>query len=166
MIDYMIIRGPIGAGKTSVAERLSNVIAADHHTFFVEFDLFRRKLGIGDPIYKNRNRGTVLLAKRMNELMEDGFLPVVEGVFYESNISYLINNVRGSGFLLKLMAPLDVCIERDKERIYSRGIERVVPVWNILQDPMVGELVIDTNDRAIDEVVADIYAHFRSQVSS
>ncbi|MEK6963590.1 MAG: hypothetical protein AABX70_04130 [Nanoarchaeota archaeon] len=167
MIDYVLIRGPIGVGKTSVAKRFSNLLSLDcYPSFFIEFDRFRRELGIGEPTYLNKRVGTFLLVERMNQLIQKGSLPVVEGVFYEGNMNHLRRNITGLALLIKLMAPLDICIERDQRRTYPRGVERVVPVWNSLQHTVVSEVSINTETRTIEEIVDDVYLHFKSVCST
>ncbi len=164
MLDYIFIRGPIGVGKTSVSRSLYDRLRLNYYNpFLLEFDRFRNENVEEQITDLNQQRAVELLVHKLNDLIESRCIPIIEGVFYQPElVSYLLNNVYGKSLRIKLFAPVDVCVERNQNRRFSREEFRVVNTWELLQQDEQGEMVIQTQDRTIEHVVDEIFGCFKS----
>ena len=132
MTFFVIIRGPLGCGKTTVAKRLSKNINAKY--FSVDQVLEEKNLDkdweqgyISQKSFKKANEIMVELTKK---ILERGNPVVFDGNFYwKSQIKDLINRLDFKNYIFTLNAPLKVCINRDKKRDKTYGEKAVREVY-------------------------------------
>jgi len=124
MSYYIIIRGPLGCGKSTISEELSKRINGKH--FAIDRVLDDNNLD-GD---KEEGYISQKSFKKANELACTGAIPllqqgtpvVFDGNFYwKSQVDDLIERVDFPHSVFTLRAPLSVCIERDSKRDKTHG---------------------------------------------
>jgi predicted kinase len=158
MSDYVIIRGPLGVGKTTVAARLAQALDA----YVVSIDELLEELGsvtweegyISQRSFRAANR---LAAERGRRSLQSGRSVIFDGNFYwKSQIEDLIHRLPFAHRVFTLRAPLKVCRDRDRARAKPLGGTATREVYRKSTEFTYGT-PIDAN-RPLDEVVAEIQA--------
>ena len=109
---YLIIRGPLGSGKSTVAEALASALRGK----VVHLD------GLADKNWDGGSasmflRGNVALERRARPLLAKGIPVIFDGCFYwKSQIRDLEARLPFPHETFTLKVPLSVCIERDRRR--------------------------------------------------
>lgn len=128
---YVLLRGPLGVGKTTVAERLAREIRGE----YISIDRILDERGLESwyrGYYSQRSffRANAFAAKRAREPLDQGTTVVFDGNFYyKSQIEDLIRRLDYPHFVFTLKAPLRVCIDRDRRRSPSLGPESARAVY-------------------------------------
>ncbi len=133
MVFYVVIRGPLGIGKSTVSERLAKVIGAE----YVSVDRILDEPGVeewDDEVghYSERCflRTSELAADRARTFLERGTPVIFDGNFYwRSQIEDLVVRLGSPHHVFTLKAPLDLCVERDSQRDPSHGREATESVY-------------------------------------
>ena len=119
----MVIRGPLGVGKSTVSEQLARRIGAEH----VAIDRILEEHGLEewdeDRIsLRSFLRANEIAAKRARGFVENATPVVLDGNFYwREAIEDLLDRLRFPHYVFTLEAPLGVCIARDAERPPTRA---------------------------------------------
>lgn len=154
----VIIRGPLGIGKTTISKLLSGKLNAKY--FSVDQILAQNKLDIVDEKIGCISEDNFLKANQIiiQNILKDNQSTVVDGNFYYQNqIENLIQNTSLKSFVFTLTAPLETCIKRDSQRPKSLGIGATTAVYNLVSKFNFGE-IIDITELTIKESVQNIYS--------
>ena len=124
MCYFIIIRGPLGVGKTTIAKGLADKLGGVHIS--IDKVLAKHKLdkvsGRCIPL-KNFIKANEIVIPKVRKLLESKVV-IFDGNFYhKQQITHLIKKLRYPCFVFTLKAPLKVCIERDKcrKKVYGEG---------------------------------------------
>ncbi len=124
MSYFVIIRGPLGCGKSTIAEKLAKKIKAEYiaiDRILDEHDLTKDKEA-GYISQKSFKKANEIITPRAKKLLEKGTPIVFDGNFYwKSQIDDLLKRLDFSHYIFTLKAPLEVCIERDRKRSKTHG---------------------------------------------
>ena len=161
MSYFIIIRGPAGAGKTTISKELAKKINAD----VIHYDKIMKKLGFdyiqGDkwiPLHKFIEADKVMIPK-FQEKLKQGKVLILEGNFYhKEQIEDLVKNLNYLNFVFTLKADLGECIKRDKKRDAEIGEENTTDVFSLVSDFDYGT-IIDTNNKTLADIVKEIISH-------
>jgi predicted kinase len=131
MVFYIVVRGPLGVGKTTVAQTLGQAIRAKHisiDSILYECDLEEWEGGyLSEKSFLEANEFAV---KRAREILDMGTPVIFDGNFYwKSQIDDLISRLDYPHYVFTLRAPLGVCIERDSQRHNPYGTESARDVY-------------------------------------
>ncbi len=154
MSYFVIVRGPLGAGKTTVAGALAGavgaeVIAVDEILESWTWD------GGSEALFLRAND---VVAERALPILTRGQPVVVDGNFYwASAIEDLLARLPFPHAVFSLDVPLAACIERDRRRPLSYGEEAVRAVFEKVR-PVVWEETVDGSG-SVDETVRAIRSH-------
>jgi len=148
----IIIRGPLGIGKTTVAKTLANKINAK----YVSIDKILEKEGLdkvdkklGKIPLKNFISVNKIISKIKNKRL------VVDGnCYYKEQIDDLIKRLKNCK-VFTLKASIDVCINRNngRKKVYSETAARAV--HNLVSCFEYG-VSINTENKTKDEVIEEI----------
>ncbi|MFH1649822.1 MAG: AAA family ATPase [Candidatus Woesearchaeota archaeon] len=162
MAFYVVIRGPLGCGKSTIAKMLASELGAK----YFEVDRVLDEQGLT----KDKEEGYVSQRsfKKVNEIiasdatsaLELGATVVFDGNFYwKSQIEDLIERLDYPHFVFTLVAPLELCIERDKNRNKTHGEDAARAVYAKSTQFQYG-IPIDV-DKHLAECVSEIMTHIK-----
>lgn len=156
MGSLIIIRGPLGIGKTTIAKNLAKLLKARY--FSVDeilsknnLDHINEEIGcIPENNFLKVNKIIFSKIKSSNQSI------IVDGNFYYQNqIKDLINKIPLKSFAFTLFAPIEVCILRDSQRSNSYGKASVVAVYNLVSKFDYGQIIY-TSSLTIEETTETI----------
>jgi shikimate kinase len=156
MSYFVIIRGPLGIGKTTIAKILSRKLNAE----YISIDKVLEENGLDkednnffpeDFVKTNE----IVLSKVKKDLSR-GKIVVFDGCFYfKEQIEHLLKNLKFKHYIFTLKASLDECIKRDKLRKGSLGEKAAKDVFKLVSRFDYGT-IINTNNKTPEEVVSEI----------
>jgi len=159
MSYYVIIRGPLGIGKSTIAKELAKLLGADYIS--IDDILAEHKLDKVDPSEecipaKNFVKANELVIPKVKKELAKGKIVVFDGNFYhKEQIENLIKSLHFEHHEFTLKAPLKTCIERDSGRKRSYGPDAAAAVYAAVSRFDYG-ISIDTNKKTVEQVVKDI----------
>ncbi|MBW2995225.1 ATP-binding protein [Candidatus Woesearchaeota archaeon] len=160
MSYFIIIRGPLGSGKSTIAEKLAERIKAKYFSvdrILDEFGLTKFKEA-GYVSQKSFIKANEIAAERAKKFLDKNVLVVFDGNFYwKSQIEDLIKRLEYLHFVFTLKVPLEVCIERDRKRSKTHGEDAVIAVYKKSTEFSYGN-VIDAN-KSLDAVIEEIVSY-------
>lgn len=155
MGSLIIIRGPLGIGKSTVAKKLAKNISGDYISVdevLTEYNLDNIDEKEGCIPLKNFLKVNEYILPKIEQTIKNGISVVVDGNFYHRNqIEDLIKNFPRI-FIFTLMAPLDICLQRDSRRQKSYGTGATTAVYKLVSRFEYGK-VIDVSSKSVGETV-------------
>jgi len=152
MAYFVIIRGPAGVGKTTLAKKLAQKIKGE----VIHFDKVLRENGMkyvpGEKWVPEHHvlRANSIVLSHVKNCLEHNKNVIFEGNFYHlSQIEDLMEKLPYPHYIFSLHADVNVCILRDMKR-EGVGEQRVKDVYGLVNE--YGD-VIDTNNTTVDEVL-------------
>ena len=155
---FIILRGPLGCGKSTIARKLVDVLDAE----YVDMDKVLQEQSLdkvdekeGCIPAKNFIKANSVIIPWVKDKLQSGKIVVLDACFYHKEV---INDLvqclpyPHCGFTLK--APLEVCIERDSKRKKSYGEGAATAVHSLVSKFDYGT-VIDVT-KPLNEVMKDI----------
>lgn len=153
MSYYIIVRGPLGVGKTTISAALAKSIDA----VVVSIDQIADNEWDGGSVrlYVSANR---VAAERARSVLAHGTRVIFDGCFYwKTQIADLERRLPFPHEVFTLKAPLSVCIERDSRRKVVFGTEAAEQVYRKVTRFEYGVAIDATQD--IPKTVKEIRLH-------
>ncbi len=160
MTYYVIIRGPLGCGKTTIAQQIAKNIKAkyvaidrilDRHNLTKD----KEKGYISQKSFRKANE---IIAPQAKRWLRQGIPVIFDGNFYwKSQIDDLIERLDFPHYVFTLKAPLKVCIERDALRKKTHGKDAAMVVYKKSTEFTFGK-VIDVT-KPVGDVVTEIISY-------
>ncbi len=146
MAYLVVIRGPLGVGKTTIAHQLAQEISAHYISIdevLVENGLDRSS---GDFDVQDFIKANNFIIPRIKKKLSANQSVVLDGNFYFLEpIEQLVNEVPVPVHVFTLKAPLNVCILRDSQRDMSYGKEAATAVYDLVKRFDYGEAIDASN---------------------
>lgn len=125
MSYFIIIRGALGCGKTTISKKLANILKAEH----ISIDEVLDKAGLdvvdkkeGCIPAKNFIKSDNTLLPKISKKLAQGKIVILDGCFYhKEQIEHLIKKIKYPHYVFTLKTSVNMCIKRDKERKKSHG---------------------------------------------
>lgn len=145
----ILLCGPVGAGKTSIAKRLVERL---ENSSIISSEQFRRRA------YERMFREVERRLGRQRYL-------ILDATFYKEAYRRRIMelNLKGEKVLtVFLYCPLEICLKRNRER-GKPILERAVKIiWKEFERPENPDIYIDTSTSSIEEAVKTILCYLKS----
>ncbi len=162
MSYYIIIRGPLGIGKSTVSRNLANIL----NGAYVSVDDVLEENGLdqvdeneGKIPVKNFIKGNEIVLSKIKQYLDDGKVVIIDGNFYHrEQIEHFENNLPFKQYVFTLKAPLEVCIARDVGRKNSYGQDATTAVYNLVSAFDYGT-AIDTENKTVQQTVKNIISY-------
>lgn len=159
MTYFIIIRGPLGVGKSTIAKRLAEKLNGVH--ILIDKVLEENGLDQVDPDApcvpaENFIKADEIVLPEVKKQLENSKVVVFDACFYhKEHLDHLIQNLAYPHYVFTLKAPLEACIERDSQREKTHGKDSVIAVHKLVSRFDAG-IVIDTENKSVGEVVNEI----------
>jgi predicted kinase len=157
---YIIIRGPLGCGKSTISEELAQKLGAEH----ISMDRVLDDCNLTDDeedgyiSQKSFKKANEIIAPKAQKILEAGKTIIFDGNFYwKSQIEDLINRLEYPHQVFTLKAPLDVCIDRDSKRNKTPVEGAAKAVYKKSTEFEYGNVV--NVDRPLEECVEEILSY-------
>lgn len=161
--SVIIIRGPLGVGKTTLAKKLSERMEAklysvDDLVKEAGFDRIDPKLGC-IPLANFLAVQEDILQDVKKQLSKRSV--VIEGSFYyKDQIDFFFKGLQENPLVVTIKADLETCIARDLKRKPSFGVAAVTSIYNLVSKFDDG-LVLDIEGKPRDLIVETIQKWLR-----
>ena len=158
---YVIIRGPLGCGKSTISERLSKILNAKYFAVdkvLEEHDL-ENDWEAGYISQKSFKKANEIIAPQAQKILDSGKTVVFDGNFYwRSQIEDLISRLDFPHYVFTLKAPMEVCIQRDAHRNKTHGETAALVVYQKSTEFDYGTLIDVTKplQNCLDEIISDL----------
>jgi predicted kinase len=151
----ILIRGPLGVGKTTVARALTEQVGG----LYVSVDGILAEHGLdkveGECITaENFIKASKLALPQARQALSKSRAVIFDGNFYHrAQIDHLVDVLPGPHYAFTLKSPLTVCIDRDSKRprVYGTGAARAVR--NMVSRFDYG-VSIDTSEMTLEDAMA------------
>lgn len=158
MSYFIIIRGPLGCGKSTISRRLTKILNAE----YISIDELLEKNGLDkvDPKIgcipkENFIKVNKIVIPDARKALSNGIVVIFDACFYHKEpIEQLIRELKHPYYIFTLKAPLDVCIKRDFNRMKSLGETATRDVYKLVSRFDYGIIINVTN--ALERSVKDI----------
>jgi len=125
MGHLIIIRGPLGSGKSTISKKLAerlNAVYISIDAVLEENYLDKSNPDIGCIPAKNFIKANEIILPEIKKQLKGGKTVILDGNFYyKEAIKHLIKELNFPHHVFTLKVPVDVCIERDRNRNKSYG---------------------------------------------
>ena len=157
---YIIIRGPLASGKSTISEKLAKIIKAKH--FAIDrvldeghFDLSKENGYISQTSFKKANE---VIAPEAIKILKNNIPIILDGNFYwQSQIDDLIDRLDFPHYIFTLKASVELCIARDATRDKPHGKDAATVVHKKSTEFTYG-IEIDAT-KSLDECIDKILSH-------
>ncbi len=167
MTYFVIIRGPLGIGKSTLSKKLTRILKGK----YISMDDIVDK----NPVTNKPDKDGMMDVRnfiRANELIlpiafkffKEGKPVITDGCFYhKQQIVDIIEKLKPYDvYVFDLKAPIEICIERDKHRKNSLGEDATRAVFNAVCKFNYG-IKIDTIGKTADECVKEMLKYLPIQ---
>jgi predicted kinase len=154
---YIILRGPAGVGKTTIAEKLSQI----YNAHYIPIDKVKKRLGLMNSEQDKMEANKVVIEEAMSYL-DQGKVVILDEVLYFENQLAQLEEMPYTSYLFSLNASLWCCLERNRKRrantnrkLSDDTVKLVYGVVSLLKKG----IEISNEDRTIDETVNEILSY-------
>ncbi len=158
-MGYIIIRGPLGVGKTTVATELAQMLGAEYISIdeVLEengLDVVDEELGYISP--DNFIAANELVIPHIQEQLDAERIVIIDGNFYHmEQIDHFRMNLDAQHKVFTLNAPVEVCIKRDSKRKPPHGEGAARAVHALVAEVNAG-ITINVDHKKVHEVIEAI----------
>ncbi len=133
MSFYIIIRGPLGIGKSTIAKALAKELKAT----YISFDKVLEENGLDkiddDFVPEDFIKANEIVLPQIKKDLNEGKVVILDGCFYfKEQIKHLEENLPSKFYAFDLKASLESCIKRDSKRKRVYGEEAARAVYNLV----------------------------------
>jgi len=153
---FIIIRGPLGIGKTTIAKKLAKKLGAS----CVSIDKILKKHNLdiikGDCIpLKNFIRATEMELPTIKKILIRNPVVFDHNFYHKKQITHLIRKLNAPHYIFTLKAPLELCTKRDDTRKKSYGKDATYQVYKLVSRFDYGKS-INVKNKTVNQIVKEI----------
>ncbi|MFA4887478.1 MAG: ATP-binding protein [Candidatus Nanoarchaeia archaeon] len=162
MSYFIIIRGPLGIGKTTISDKLAKRLKGVH----ISMDKILEEYGLDKVSQKEetiplRNflKANKLILPVAKEHLKKGTIVIFDGNFqHKEQLVGLVEKIHYPHYAFNLKASVETCIARDKGRKRSYGEDAARWLHTLVSRYEYG-INIDVEKKTPDKAVKEILAH-------
>ncbi|MFH1598316.1 MAG: AAA family ATPase [Patescibacteria group bacterium] len=157
MTNFIIIRGPAGVGKTTIAQAVAKLLNGVH--FNIDQVLRDTNLEIkdGDIPVGNFLKVQTIIKPKVIEYLEQGKPVVFDGNFYyQEQIDQLVKELSGKPFIFTLKASLETCWQRNLARKKNAMNRISIEAMYRINTTFEAGQVVDTEGKNEKEVIKEL----------
>lgn len=159
MPEIIIIRGPLGIGKTTVAKELAKELSAEYFSIDNILDKNNLDKAQGNIPVGNFLKANKILIPQIQDATKQNRTSIIEGNFYYKEIIENLNKELSiEPKIFTLTAPLNICLARDAARQNSYGQLAVRAIYELVASLDYG-LEIKANEKNVEEIIIEIKKH-------
>lgn len=162
---FIIIRGPLGCGKSTIAEKLSKVLNAEHISIdkvFEEHGLDKTDSEAECIPSENFIKANEIILPDAKNKLQNGRVVIFDACFYHKEpIEDLIQKLSFPHFIFTLKAPVEVCIDRDSKRDKVYGEDAARAVHTLVSRLDCGVVINAT--KPLDKIIEEILSYLPKQ---
>lgn len=136
MSYFIIIRGPLGCGKSTLSRRLTKLLNAE----YISIDELLEKKGLDKVDHKlncipkeNFIKVNETIIPSVHKALSSGQVVIFDACFYHKEpIEQLTRELKHPHYIFTLKAPLEVCIKRDRNRKKPLGEIATIEVYKLV----------------------------------
>lgn len=160
-MPFLILHGPLGSGKTTIAKELVKRLDAK----IFHMDKVLQKLGLDTPTpnggipAENFIKANEVVLPETKKLLEQGRFVIFDACFYHKEvIEHLIQNLQFPHHVFTFKVPVEVCIARDAARTKTLGEDAARAVYGLVSrfDYGVNVDVSGTLEEAVVEIARSV----------
>lgn len=162
MRKTIIIRGPLGVGKTSIAKGVAKKLGGVHVSvgkILRENNLDR----IGEKHIPLENYLKVNSIIEVQVRPVEGILVIDGNFYYKEQLKDLKKRLSKPFIIFTLTASLDTCIRRDILRDKPQGKEAAIKMHNLVSLYKTG-IIIDTENKSQGEVLGEVLSRLEKKL--
>lgn len=161
MSYFVVIRGPLGSGKSTLSQKLGEKLGAK----VIHIDEVMDQHGLdqipeGAPCIPAKNFIQVneIVLPEVKAALANNRTVIFDACFYHQEvIEHLFKQISHPGYVFTLKAPIELCIQRDKERVKTYGEDAALAVHSLVSQLDYGTSVDVTG--SIDDALKIIVDH-------
>jgi len=157
MSFYILIRGPAGSGKTTIAKELSKIYNAHH----ICIDTIKHKLGLKHSEVEKIEANKKIIKEAKDYLKQGRIVIIDEVLYYPKQLSQL-ENISYPSYLFSLNTSLSCCLKRNEKRREEEGRtlsdNNVKLVHNLVSKLKKG-IEINTENKTIKQTIQEIITY-------
>ena len=157
---FIIIRGPAGIGKSTIAKELSKILKARYITFDKVMSKYKLDTIEGDGISTKNfiKANNLVLNKALNSLKKNDIV-IFDGCFYrKEQVEHLLKNLPYKSYIFSLKAPIDICVSRNRTRSKDMTETAIHEVHNLVSKHECG-IAIETKNKTKEQIVQEILSY-------
>jgi len=159
MSYFIIIRGPLGIGKTTIAKSLAKRLNAEYIS--IDKVLEENSLNRKDSNYLVSDfiKANEIVLDKVKKALNLKKIVIFDGCFYfKEQIEHLEKNLPFKDYTFTLKAPVEACIKRDSKRKMIYGEEAARAVYNLVFKFDYG-INIETENKTESQVIRKILTY-------
>jgi predicted kinase len=157
MSFYIILRGPAGAGKTTLSKKLAKI----YNGYHINIDKIKHGLGLKHS-EKEKLEANKFIVKEIKEYLDKGIVVILDEVLYYKSQLDQLEQLPYEHYVFSLITPLNLCLKRNNERRQKgerkTSDEDIKLVYNLVFKLKRG-IEISTYNRPIDESLNEILSY-------
>ena len=160
MSYFIIIRGPAGVGKSTIAKKIAELLNGDYFSFDElmrknKLDIIR---GYGIP-EENFVKANELVIPKARKKLENNKIVVFDGCFYrKKQLKHLEKNLPYNHYIFSLKLPLKDCFARNKTRKIPMTNKAIKEVFLLVSKLNIG-IEIKTSNKSVTDIINEIRKH-------
>jgi shikimate kinase len=133
---FIIIRGPLGCGKSTISEKLAHILDAQYIGMDEVLEKHHLdKVPPGAPCIPAENfiKASEIVLPQVKKTLASGKIVIFDACFYHKKvINHLVQNLPFDHYIFTLKASPELCIKRDSERHKTHGKDAALAVHSLV----------------------------------
>lgn len=157
MSFYIILRGPAGAGKTTLSKKLTKLYNGHH----INIDKIKHGLGLKHS-EQEKLEANKFIIKEIKEYLDRGTVVILDEVLYYKSQLDQLEQLPYEHYTFSLTTPLNLCLKRNhgrRQRGERKTTDEGIKLVHNLVSKLKRGIEIRTYNRPVDESLNEILSY-------